>query len=123
MAEMTPDARLSAAERAALANLEAAAVADDPRLAARLRGTVVARVRAAVPRIVPLVGAFLFRRLSWLGRPGYWGAPLVVAGLLVMIVGLGSGLVIELAGALLTTSGLLMLAGLVEARLRRRPEA
>jgi hypothetical protein len=118
---MTPDARLSAAERAALAHLEAAAAAEDPRLAARLKGTAAARLRMLALGFLPLLAAHLFVRLAAWPRAGWWGVPVLVGGFCLMAAGLTYGLSLGIAGALLATAGLRMLAGVVEARAPRRP--
>lgn len=117
---MTPDARLSAAERAALAHLEAAAAAEDPRLASRLRGTPIARMRRLALGLVPILNTYVFARFARLANAGWWGIPVLAVGFCLMIVGLTSGLVLAVAGALLATAGLRMLAGVIEARARRR---
>ena len=111
----TPDARLSAAERAALADLEAAAAASDPGLAALLRGgrgrwvhLDLRRVRASVAKAAGLV-----MRARW------WGVPMTVLGLFLMVLGLGSLLLISFVGALLTALGLGLLARMAQIRLTR----
>lgn len=119
---MTPDARLSAAERAALADLEAAASAADPTFAARLRGSRLTRLRPLL-----LIGAARLTKLgeAWsrLLAGGFWGIPLTVAGLLLIVLGLAAGIAISVVGAVLTTVGLLILAKLAESRFQARREA
>lgn len=114
---MTPDARLSAAERAALAHLEAAAAAADPEFAARLKGTPGARLHALALRAHAVVSARFGRPLARLARGGWWGAPTLVAGLVLVVLGVSTGLAVAVVGALACTAGLRMLAGLVERRL------
>jgi hypothetical protein len=114
--EMTPDARLSAAERAALAHLEAAAAAEDPRLAARLRGAPAARLRWLAFGFLPLLVAHLsVPRAAW-ARSGWWGVPVLAGGFGLMIAGLTFGLALAVVGALVATAGLRMLAGVAESR-------
>ncbi|HWE55653.1 MAG TPA: DUF3040 domain-containing protein [Acidimicrobiales bacterium] len=107
----TPDARLNAAERAALADLESAAAAADPTLAAKLKGTG--------PRTRPTLARARREALRWwapvLGA-GWWGIPLVVAGLLLMALGLSASLVLSLAGMVMAVVGLRILAELAETR-------
>ena len=109
---MAPDARLSAAERAALAHLEAAASAEDPQFAARLRGSAAARVRAVAPRLLPALLAIW----AWLLALGWWSLALVVGGLGLMVIGLGSGFGLSLVGVVLCTVGLLLLAEMAGSR-------
>lgn len=113
---MTPDARLSAAERAALCQLEAVATAADPRFAARLGGSSGARLSGFVLRVVPLILAWTAGRAAMLARAGWWGAPAVAVGSALVVVGVSAGLVVAVVGALVCAAGLRMLAGLVEAR-------
>jgi Protein of unknown function (DUF3040) len=113
----TQDARLSPQERAALANLEAAAAAADPQFAARLRGSPLFRIKAAVPRLVALtVGQWrALLRHSW------WGAPLTIFGFVLMILGLSTGLTIGVVGAMVSTCGLrLVVQAASESWARRR---
>ncbi|MDA8046007.1 MAG: DUF3040 domain-containing protein [Actinomycetota bacterium] len=109
----TPDARLTAAEKAAFANLEAAAVAADPTLAARLRGRARWRshpsVRATGIRALHLWVILLGLRV--------WGGPLVVTGFLLMALGLSAGLALSLLGAAMALLGLRMVAESVRVRL------
>lgn len=103
---MTPDARLSAAERAALAHLEAAASAEDPQLAARLRGSASAGLHAVGPMVLPVFIA----SWRWLLQLGWRALILVAAGLALMVWGLGSGLAVSLVGVVVCTVGLRALA-------------
>ena len=98
------DASLNARERAALASLEAQAAAEDPQLARRLRGSNRFRLVTTLPRVP-----------AWLWQ-SWWGAPVAVVGLALMVLGLSTGLVVGLVGAVMATAGLAH-AG------RRRPEA
>lgn len=106
------EAMLTAAERAALAGLESKAEADDPRLAAALRGGI----RRSLPtlRIPPaLIHSALVRSArTWLGPL------LVVAGLAVMIVALSSLTILAAAGALAFVSGAALSAPLVRSGFR-----
>jgi hypothetical protein len=101
----TPDARLSAAERAALADLEAAAAAADPSLAARLRGSsswhAGPLARAAQSKVHQGWVLVLGLRL--------WGVPLFLAGLVFMFLGLSVGLALSSFGAVLAAVGLRVL--------------
>lgn len=112
----TPDARLNAAERAALADLEAAATAADPTFADRLRG-------APVSRALPLVlsaRAHLVRAWTTVLHTGWWGVPMVLVGLLLAAVGLSSAIVLSLVGGLICAVGLRVLAEMVDGRAWRR---
>jgi Protein of unknown function (DUF3040) len=106
------DARLTAQERAALANLEAAATADDPQLASRLRGSAVARLDEIVFRLRSSAAsaARTLQARAWLGLP------LAIVGLVLVVAGMQAGLALGLAGALVTTGGLLLVAQKVRAR-------
>lgn len=96
------EATLSAAERAALAGLESKAEADDPRLAAALKGGL----RRSWPtfRIPP---ALVRSTRTWMGPV------LSVAGLAVMIVALSSLTAVAVFGAAVFMTGAVMSAGLV----------
>jgi hypothetical protein len=116
----TPDASLSPQERAALADLEAAAAADDPQLAARLRGG--GRLRAwTLPR---RVAAYLVGRWKAALTLGWWGAPIAVVGLTLMILSLSVSLYLGLVGAALAFLGLSLVAHAAhQLWVRRRGEA
>lgn len=116
-----PDAKLSAAERAALADIEAAAVADDPHLAARLKGAPAHRLRSPLPLVHPLA-LRLWRAFLQLG---WWGAPIAVAGFVLMALGLSVGLPVSLLGAVAALGGLRLVAEAVDRRRRnaRRPSS
>jgi hypothetical protein len=97
------DARLTARERAALSSLEALATADDPQLAARLRGPS--------PWNLALYRARLQLLISWAHVPVWlhslWVAiPAVAVGLGLAVVGLSVGWAVGVLGALLSTAGL-----------------
>ena len=115
----TPDARLSAAERAALADLEAAAAADDPRLASRLRGSSVVRARSVLPRLLPRLTAAWTRVLS----ARWWGVPVTLAGLALIVLGISAGTALSVVGVITSVVGLRILAEMVDLRLRRRHDA
>ena len=109
------DARLTAQERAALSNLEALAAADDPQLAARLRGpgrwsNAVHRARMRALSASALMPA-------WLGS--LWVAvPSVVVGLVLVVAGLSLGLAVGVIGALWSTWGLVTVVRAAGRRLR-----
>lgn len=112
-----PDARLSAAERAALADLEAAAAAADPQLASRLKsGERRPLARLSLPRMAPgLLQAWAaFLRIGW------WALPLTLIGLALVVVGMGAGLAVSIIGALATTAGLRALAEVLRRRMDSR---
>ncbi|HET6965092.1 MAG TPA: DUF3040 domain-containing protein [Acidimicrobiales bacterium] len=115
----TPDARLNAAERAALADLEAAAMAADPALAARLRGGPGWRALPAV-RTLHLRMA---RTWAALLRARWWGAVLLLAGLLLMAIGLGTTPIVSAVGAVAAAVGIRVLAEMAAARVARLPRA
>jgi Protein of unknown function (DUF3040) len=100
----TRDESLNARERAALASLEAQAVADDPVLARRLRGSSRFRLLTNVPTIP-----------AWLWQ-SWWGAPVAVLGLVLVVLSLSTGFVVGLIGALMATAGLRMLLGAIQGR-------
>jgi hypothetical protein len=92
------DASLTARERAALATLEASAAAEDPQLARRLRGSNPFRLlrRIRVP--------------AWFWA-SWFGVPLTIVGLLLMVLSMSAGLVVGLVGAAVATGGMRMLMG------------
>lgn len=114
----TPDSRLSAAERAALADLEAAAAAADPGLAALLRGGMGRRLHADL--------RWLRGRLTKIARAvprvRWGGVPITILGLFLMVLGLASAIVLSFAGALLTALGLAVLVQMAHLRLARAAE-
>lgn len=113
-----PDARLNAAERAALADLEAAAVAADPHLAARLKGAPASRLRSLLPA---LQGTYP-KALRWWStflRLGWWGIPMTLAGVGLMVLGLSTGPAVSVLGAVVAVAGLRLVAELVESHRRR----
>jgi hypothetical protein len=113
----TPDARLSAAERAALANIEAAAAAEDPHLAARLKGTASSRFKT----LPPLVVSYLVGRWHTVLRLRWWGIPTAVVGFVLMVLGISTSGAVSLAGALICAIGLRVLAQMVEDRRKQSP--
>lgn len=120
----TRDARLSPQERAALAGLEAAAAADDPQFAARLRGSRLARFARVVRALeIPagLARRLRYLRLRRLSRPnGWWGISMTLSGLALMIVGLTAGLWLGVSGALVASLGLALVARVLADALDRR---
>jgi Protein of unknown function (DUF3040) len=98
------DASLTARERAALASLEAMAAAEDPQLARRLRGSSGLRWLPRLPTIP------VWSRRSW------WGGPVALVGLVVMLLSVSTSLWPGIVGAVLATAGLRMLVGAIEAR-------
>ena len=110
----TPDARLNAAERAALADLEAAATAADPTLASRLKGG------RTNPAFTSARARLLRTWLLLLMRARHFGAPLTVLGLLLIVVGLSAGLTVSLAGVGLLALGLRVVTELLAANSLKR---
>lgn len=110
-----PDARLSAAERAALADLEAAAVAADPHLAARLKGTPGSRLRALLVIVQPAV----LRLWSMILGLRWWGVLVAAGGLGLVLIGLSNSLAVSVCGAVIALVGLRVLAEMVERRVGR----
>jgi hypothetical protein len=106
------DARLTAEERAALSNLEALAAADDPQLAARLRGPGC---------WAPLVHLHVLRaRLARVPRWAHsvWaGVTATVVGLALVVVSLGIGWELGVFGAVMAVAGLTTVAGHATQRL------
>lgn len=98
------DARLTAQERAALTNLEALATADDPQLAARLRGP---------GRWSPLVRLPVLP--GWV-RSIWLAVPAVVVGLVLVAASLSIGLAVGVVGAGVAAAGLWSLVTAAERR-------
>ncbi|HMC39774.1 MAG TPA: hypothetical protein VKI19_08940 [Acidimicrobiales bacterium] len=115
----TPDARLNAAERAALADLEAAAAAADPHLAARLRGGTASKGL----RVLVSFGPRLLRAWLRLLQAPQWGIPLLVTGLFFVVLGVSAGPALSLVGVAATTVGLRLVAEMARRRLSRRTGA
>jgi hypothetical protein len=106
------EASLTEKERAILAGLAAQAEADDPSLAATLRGrqrraTRIASVRRSVHLTVP-------DAVSHWG----WGVALAVLGLVLMVASLSVSLVLGVVGALLACAGVYRAAVAHQARTR-----
>ena len=109
------DARLTAQERAAFAGLEAAAAADDPQLAKRLRGSNGVWIKSVVSRTTRIAAAGSQRLLHL----GWWGIPIALVGLLLVVVSMSAGLALGVVGALISTFGLYLVARTI--RDRRAP--
>lgn len=111
----TPESRLSAAERAALADLESAAAAADPHLDARLRGRTPSRALPALARARVMV----VRGWAVLLGLGWWGAPILLAGMGLTVIGLSQSLLVSIIGLVFAGVGLRVLAELLDRRLSR----
>jgi hypothetical protein len=98
----TPDASLSPQERAALADLEAAAAADDPQLAARLKGGGHLRAWSVPAR----AAAYVVGRWKAALTLGWWGAPIAAVGFALMVLSLSIGLYVGVIGTVLCFFGL-----------------
>lgn len=108
------DARLTAEERAALSNLEALAMADDPQLAARLRGPGRWHPINALARL-KLITRWA-RIPSWFYELWFCIAAVVV-GLALAVLSPAVGLAVGLVGSLLTAGGLVLLLRVVPRRI------
>jgi Flp pilus assembly protein TadB len=110
------EAALSDAERAALAGLETKAEADDPRLAAQLRG----RRRRRTPTIA--VPPFVLRTREVLERGSHTvlGPLVAVAGLVLAVLTLSISVPLALVGVALLVAGLVMSSVLVRATVEQR---
>jgi hypothetical protein len=102
------EATLSDAERAALAGLETKAEADDPRLAAQLRGRRRTRPRITVPPVVLRASHSIL------------GPVIAVVGLILAVLTLSVSVPLALLGALLLVVGLVMSSALVTVEIERR---
>ncbi len=110
---------LTAQERAALASLEARAVADDPGLASHLRGLRSKERLRGLPKR-DLTWATSAASRFWLSmRPAVWGPLLTVAGLVVVVLGLAVSLALSVLGVALAVTGLGLSARLAAGRLER----
>jgi hypothetical protein len=98
------DASLTAKERAALASLEATAAAEDPQLASRLRGSRGLHVFTRVPAVP-----------AWL-RSSWWGVPLLVVGLALVVLSLSVSVVLGCFGAVLAAAGLWVVVRVADRR-------
>lgn len=97
------DARLTAQERAALSSLEAHATADDPQLAARLRGPGRWTLGGYLERLQPL--AHRVRVPGW--ASSLWFAlPIMVVGLGLAVLSISIGWELGVWGAFLAAAGL-----------------
>lgn len=103
------DVTLSAKERVALASLEAQARADDPSLAARLRGRCIPRIRFQLPTLTTAA-------LVWTGLVS------TVGGLALMVVTLSLGVWAGVASALVTVGGLRCVGAAWSRRFAPEPE-
>ena len=113
---------LTAQERAALASLEARAVADDPRLADHLRGLRAKRAALGAPTLdLRVAGAALAGAWARL-RPTVWGPLLTAAGLLLAVLGLAVSTVLSAIGAGVAALGLALLVQVGTARVERLRE-
>jgi hypothetical protein len=113
------DARLTAQERAAFAGLEAAAAADDPQLAKRLRGSNGIWIRSVLTRISRIAAAGSHRLLNL----GWWGIPIALVGLVLVVVSMSAGLLLGVVGAVISTVGLYLVARAIRDRRVPGPEA
>jgi hypothetical protein len=143
------DANLSAQERAALADLEASASAEDPRLAALLGGS--GRMRALLRLGMPLgsappAGLRLLGRVhlpaglrlpramlascrlpsprlpsppAWM-RSRWWGVPAALVGLVLVVLSLSITWALGVAGALVAAGGMWLMARELDDRSRGR---
>ncbi|HUE58653.1 MAG TPA: hypothetical protein VMO88_03650 [Acidimicrobiales bacterium] len=104
------DSRLTAEERAALSNLEALAAADDPQLAARLRGPTRWRLVVQVSWVLGWLPGLPEMRRWVTGLPGVhslWVAvPAVIVGLALTVVSVSVGLAVGVIGAGIAAAGL-----------------
>jgi hypothetical protein len=107
------DSRLSAEERAALAHLEAAATADDPHLATRLRGSGSARLSLLGSRVHRGLSAAAARVLGL----GLWGLVVAAVGLAMIVLAVSTSLWLGVAGALVTVAGLIAVGQAIERRM------
>lgn len=98
------DSRLTAQERAVLANLEATATADDPQLAARLRGPGRWKLIASVPSFPGWI------RSVWLAVPA------ILVGLVLTAASLSTSLVVGVIGVVIAAAGLWSLVSAAERR-------
>ena len=98
------DSRLTAQERALLANLEASATAADPQFAARLGGSGRYHL---VARLADLPG--------WV-RSLWASVPAVIVGLALTMVSLSTSLVVGVVGAVILAVGLCSLVADVRRR-------
>ena len=112
------DARLTAEERAALSNLEAMAMADDPQLAARLRGPGRWHLGKAAARMQSF--ARRARVPAW-AYELWFCVSAVAVGLALTVLSLAVGWWLGVLGAALAACGLTLLLHLVERRIAAGP--
>lgn len=104
------DATLSEAERAALAGLESKAEADDPRLAAQLRGR-----RRTLPKLT--VPPMIFHLSHTVVGP-----ILALVGLVVLVFSLGTAFPLAVVATAVFFGGMILSAGLVRDLIARQRE-
>lgn len=107
------EAMLSAQERAALAQLEARAAADDPRLAEHLRRSQ--RSNSHHVEHMGRLGTWWAAQWARL-RPALWGPILTIVGLILVVLGLATVLVLSVVGVLSAAAGLALLVTMAAAR-------
>jgi hypothetical protein len=98
----TQEVRLTAEERAALASIEAKATAEDPQLAALLRGSS----RQWVQMVPQRVAASAVSAWRYLMTHGWWGFLIAAVGLALIATSMSAGLIVGLAGAVVAAAGL-----------------
>lgn len=112
------DARLTAEERAALSNLEAMAMADDPQLAARLRGPGRWHLVGAAARMQAI--ARRARVPAWVYEL-WFCVSAVVVGLALTVLSLAVGWWLGVLGAALAACGITLLLRFVTRRIAAGP--
>ena len=110
---------LSAEERAALAHLEARAIADDPRLADHLNGLRSAR-RLGAAMALDLGWCTTAVARAWARmQPLVWGPILTVAGLSLIVLGVATSLMVSLIGIAIAGIGLGLLVRVAVTRVEQ----
>lgn len=119
-------ASLTARERAVLAHLEALVQAEDPEFARTMRGGRLGRARMLRGAMSRKAGAAARAAAAGAGarlRSPWWGALLVLAGLVVTLSTLGASMATGVAGALMTAVGIGLVApATLEWQRRRRSQ-